>query len=61
MANHLIEGDALDPSSSDLIAQTDTLRVGLPVPDGWRVLSGNNSFSQIARVVMRFEIDDLDA
>lgn len=51
-----ITGDAIDTCSSDLFAQIDTLAVGLPVPDGWRVLTGNSRWSQIARVAMRFEI-----
>lgn len=59
MANHLIEGDPLDPSSGDLIAQTQSLAVGEPVPEGWRVLSGGHAYSQIARVALRYEIEEL--
>ncbi len=58
MANILIEGDPLDPSSGDLIAQTATLEVGKPVPEGWRVMSGGHAYSQIARVAMRYEIEN---
>lgn len=50
--NQLINGDELAPCSTDLIAQTATLAVGLRVPDGWRVLTG----SLIARVAYRYEI-----
>lgn len=55
--NHQISGDPLNPDSGDLIAQVGTLEVGKPVPDGWRVLTGNERASQVARVAMRYEID----
>lgn len=58
MRAYLIEGDAMAPSSTDLIAQTDSLKVGLPVPKGWRVLTGNERESVIARVAYRFEIEE---
>jgi hypothetical protein len=58
MRNHLLTGDPMKPDSTDIIAQFDSLRVGLPVPEGWRVLSGNSRFSQIARVAYRSEIED---
>lgn len=57
MTNYLVSGDPLAPSSSDLIAQLDTLKVGAPVPKGWRVMSGNSEYSSIARVVMRYEVE----
>lgn len=47
--NTLIDGDPLSPSSTDLIAQVSTILVGDPVPEGWRVLTGNSTHSQIAR------------
>lgn len=52
----VIDGDALNPSDLDLIAQVAQLNVGEPVPEGWRVLTGNVSTSQVARVAYRFEI-----
>ena len=55
--NRLIDGDPLNPESTDLIAQRGTLLVGEPVPDGWRVLSGNSIASEVWRVVFRFEVD----
>ncbi len=55
--NQLINGDALAPCSTDLIAQTRQLRVGLPCPEGWRVLSGNMTDSTIARVAYRYEVE----
>ncbi len=58
MANVLISGDALEPCSTDLIAQTKSLPVGQPVPEGWRVLSGNLSDSIIARVAFRYETEE---
>jgi hypothetical protein len=58
MTNYLISGDALSPCQSDLVAQTKSLPVGQPVPDGWRVLSGNLRESTIARVAFRFEAEE---
>jgi hypothetical protein len=55
--NYLISGDALEPSSTDLIAQTKSLAVGERVPAGWRVLSGNATHSTIARVCYRYEAE----
>lgn len=61
MRLHLISGNPMEPASTDIMAQFDRLAVGQPVPDGWRVLSGNSSESEIARVAYRFEVqDDLD-
>ena len=57
MQNYLISGDPLDPSGSDLIAQVEQLAVGKPVPEGWRVLSGNLTYSSIARVCYRYEAE----
>ena len=56
MQRYMIEGDPLFPGASDVIVETRSLPVGDPVPDGWRVLSGNNLYSRIARVVLRYEI-----
>jgi hypothetical protein len=56
-SNKLIGGDPLDPSSTDLIVQIGRIDVGEPVPDGWRVLTGNNDSSLVARVIFRFEAD----
>ncbi len=55
---YLMTGDPTKPESDDLIAETTSLKVGRPVPEGWRVLSGNERFSTIARVVLRYEIVD---
>jgi hypothetical protein len=55
--NYLLSGDPLEPSGTDLIAQTKSLAVGARVPDGWRVLSGNERESTIARVAYRFEAE----
>lgn len=57
MRNQLLSGDPMAPASTDIIAQFDSLAVGRPVPDGWRVLSGNERASEIARVAYRFEIE----
>lgn len=58
MRNVLITGDPMDPSSTDVIAQFDRLGVGKPVPEGWRVLTGNMQSSEIARIAYRYEIED---
>ncbi len=58
MTNVLISGDPMDPSSTDLIAQTTSLEVNKRVPHGWRVLSGNERYSTIARVAFRYEIEE---
>ena len=57
MRNQLLSGDPLAPESTDLIAQFDSLKVGERVPDGWRVLSGNERESTIARVCYRYEAE----
>jgi hypothetical protein len=61
MACHLIQGDPMAPASTDLLAQTDSLFVGNPVPDGWRVLSGNHRTSLIGRVAYRYEVEESEA
>jgi hypothetical protein len=48
----------LQPAPDDLLVQLDTLAVGQPLPEGWRVLSGNIHNSEITRVVMRYEIEE---
>lgn len=58
MTNYLLSGDPMEPGATDLIAQTASLAVGERVPDGWRVLSGNERTSTIARVAYRFEIEE---
>lgn len=58
MRFQLISGNPLEPSSTDLIAQFDSLDVGRPVPAGWRVLSGNVRQSEIARIAYRYEIEE---
>lgn len=57
MTNYLVSGDPLEPCACDLIAQTQSLPVGDPVPDGWRVLSGNERQSTIGRLVYRIELE----
>jgi len=54
----VIDGDALAPADTDLIAQVAQLAVGEPVPEGWRVLTGNAHTSQVARVCYRFELGE---
>ena len=56
--NHLVSGDPLSPQAGDVIAQIAILNVGARVPNGWRVLTGNNNVNKIARVVLRGEIEE---
>lgn len=58
ITNTLLEGDALAPVSTDIIVQKGYLRVGLPVPEGWRVLTGNQYDSSVYRVAYRYEIEE---
>ena len=55
--NHLVSGDPLSPQAGDVIAQIAVLNVWEPVPEGWRVLTGNANVSKIARIVLRGEIE----
>jgi hypothetical protein len=56
--NVLLEGDALNPSSTDLIIQKGRLPVGQPVPNGWRVMTGNATTSLVIRPAYRYELED---
>lgn len=58
ITNRLLDGDPFAPESTDVIVQRGYLRVGKPVPEGWRVLSGNIHESTVYRVAYRYEIDD---
>lgn len=58
MTFQLLRGDPMAPLSTDVLAQFERLAVGRPVPDGWRVLSGNERDSEIARVAYRYEIEE---
>ena len=61
--NHLIQGDALSPESSDMIAQTEYCVTGGKPKGydgrncGWRVMSGNEHGNTWARVAYRYEIE----
>ena len=58
MDNQLIDGDALNPTDNDLIAQQQRWPVGRALPEGgWRILTGNFETSLIARVAFRFETE----
>jgi hypothetical protein len=58
ITSSLSEGDALNPTSTDVIVQKGYLRVGKPVPTGWRVLTGNQYDSAVYRVAYRYEIEE---
>lgn len=55
--NYLILGDALDPNDLDIIGQMGRVPIGEPIPEGWRVLSGNALGSLVARIAYRYEIE----
>ena len=56
--NKLLQGNAMEPGSSDIIAQLGLLDVGERVPEGWRVLSGNALHSSVGRIAYRYEIEE---
>lgn len=57
--NTLIEGDPMDPVSTDMITQRLNLDMGKqPIGDGWRILTGNNHTNLWARVAYRYEIEE---
>lgn len=58
ISNFLFEGDAFEQDDSDIIVQKGYLPVGKPIPDGWRVLTGNSTNSVVYRVAYRYEIED---
>lgn len=58
MERTLLEGDPMDPCSTDLIAERTRIPVGTAVPAGWRVLTGNQTTSLIGRIAYRYEIEE---
>ena len=54
----LIEGDPMEPSSTDLIAQLNYAPAGAKIAEGWRVLTGNTERSLIGRLAYRYEIEE---
>ena len=57
-AAKVIEGNALSPGENDIIYLEGRLDVGKPVPEGWRVLTGNNINSLVVWVGYRYELED---
>ena len=53
----LLDGDTLNPSSTDILIQKGLLPVGEPVPEGWRVMTGNARESLVIRPVYRYELE----
>jgi len=64
MTYKLIDGDPMEPCSSDLIAQTLHLPLGEYPPNandpasGWRVLTGSPQFEFWGRLAYRYEIEE---
>ena len=57
MANFLIYGDPLNPQNDDIVAQSENLGTDEIVPDGWRIMTGNERYSLIMRIAYRHEIE----
>jgi hypothetical protein len=60
MSSKLYSGDAMDPGSTDIIIQEGLLDVGQPVPEGWTVMTGNNTHSVVMRIAYRYQIEEAD-
>jgi len=58
VTNILIEGDPLNPASTDIIVQDGMLETGDPVPEGWVVMTGNQYLSRVMRIAYRYQIED---
>lgn len=58
ISNQLIEGDPMEPSSTDIILQDGRLAFGCAVPEGWKVMTGNMHSSKVMRIAYRYEIED---
>lgn len=59
ITNKLIEGDPLDPSSTDVIHQSEYLPVAQsPKGIAWRIMTGNTTHSLWMRVAYRYEIEE---
>lgn len=54
----LVSGDALEPTDTDILAQQGYLEVGLEVPEGWRVLTGNIRESLVVWIGYRYELGE---
>jgi hypothetical protein len=54
----LIEGNPMDPASTDIIMARGRLNVGEAVPNGWRVLTGNMQSSDVVTVGFREEMEN---
>lgn len=58
MENTLIEGDALKPESTDLIAQRAFLPLRkAPKGSGWRILTGGPMGNLWGRIAYRYECE----
>jgi hypothetical protein len=53
----LLRGDPFETSDDDTIAQIGMIDVGEKIPFGWNILSGNEHYSEIGRVALRYEIE----
>ena len=55
----ILQGDAMAPEGSDILAALGLLRTGAPVPEGWRVLSGSFYNSSVAAIGYRYEFEEM--
>jgi len=55
----LIDGDPMNPESTDLMVVHGRLEVGIRVPPDWRVITGCETSSLVAAVGYRYEMEEL--
>ena len=52
-----LDPQAREKFATDLFVQEAIIKTGEKVPEGWRIISGNNNSSLIARVIMFCELE----
>lgn len=55
----LVKGDESAASDTDLFTVLGRLDVDEPLPEGWRVLTGNRHSSLVAATFYRFELEKI--
>jgi len=70
MTYHLIQGNPMEPSSTDIIAHECNLSIDELPPGaldkfkkfdphcGWRILTGNSQYNLWGRIAYRYEIEE---
>lgn len=58
-SSKLVNGDAIETSDFDMIAQTINLPIDeTPDGEGWRIMTGNNRTNLWARIAYRHECEE---